>query len=105
MFGMISPSSRTTVIDVTGGLSEVVKCLAARSTTASGCIGSDRDQSPAQLEAKQTAGLGLAPDHSSLMPVVAGSGAYIEDSVTSRIALLTLAVSLRHTPTVYLPCD
>lgn len=64
MFGMISPSSRTTVIDVTGGLSEVVKCLAARSTRASGCIGSDRDQSPVMLEVKQTAGLGLAPDHS-----------------------------------------
>lgn len=63
MFGMISPSSRTTVIDVTSGLSEVVKCLAARST--SGCIGSDHDQSPVQMEVKQTEGLGLASDHTN----------------------------------------
>lgn len=58
------PSPRTTVIDVTGGLSEVEKCSAAKSTTTSGSSASDRDQSSVQLEVKWTAGSGLALDHS-----------------------------------------
>lgn len=64
MCGMIRPSPRTTVIDVICELSEMEKCLAAKSTTVSGGIGSDHDQNPVQVEAKQTLGLVLALDHS-----------------------------------------
>lgn len=57
------PSPQTT-IDVTGGLSEVEKCSAAKSTTTSGGSGNDRGRSCTRLEVKRMAGLGLALDHS-----------------------------------------
>lgn len=97
MFRMIRPS-RATVIDVTGGFSEVKKCLASKST-ASSRFGSDHDESPVQLEMKRTVGLGLAPDHSDTSH--SRFRCTHEGSVKSSCVPLTLTVSLQASPGVH----